>query len=207
MTLSRAHARWWSTRASLDWGKHPQLRCVARADGRAHARAAARAHVARRRVARGRQDLPRLRPDGRGLRRRSAVRRSSRSPGRAGVREQGRLRRPAPPARQAPTVAQRKAIGGVFDRCVGRASELAMWKRLLSSYARPPPIPCIARHSLRDHVRDDLRRPAALCRCRPSARSRVPSSAARRDGRSPRQRAATRTGAGARRSVSAAGPA
>ena len=52
------------------------------------------------------------------------------------------------PSTKPPTVAQRKSIGGVFDRCVGRASELAMWKRLLSSYRPAAAIPCIARHSL-----------------------------------------------------------
>ncbi len=52
------------------------------------------------------------------------------------------------PSTKAPTVAQRKPIGAVFERCVGRASELAMWKRLLSDYRPAAAIPCIARHSL-----------------------------------------------------------
>ena len=52
------------------------------------------------------------------------------------------------PSRQTPSVAQRKAVGAVFERCVGRASELAMWKRLLKAYRPAAAIPCIARHSL-----------------------------------------------------------
>lgn len=55
---------------------------------------------------------------------------------------------PIRPRASAPTAAQRKAIGTVFDRCVGRASELTMWQRLLKSYSPAAAIPCIARHSL-----------------------------------------------------------
>jgi hypothetical protein len=57
----------------------------------------------------------------------------------------------ADPLRQrakAPTMAQRKAIGAVFDRCVGRKSEQAMWLRLLHDYSPAKSIPCIAQHSL-----------------------------------------------------------
>ena len=49
---------------------------------------------------------------------------------------------------QAPSKADRKAVGQVFDRCVGRASEDAMWRRLFSSYRPTAAIPCVAKHAL-----------------------------------------------------------
>jgi hypothetical protein len=47
-----------------------------------------------------------------------------------------------------PTTAQRKAIGAVFDRCVGRKSEEAMWRRLLKDFRPAKAVPCIAKRSL-----------------------------------------------------------
>ena len=35
---------------------------------------------------------------------------------------------------KAPTTAQRKAVGSVFDRCVGRTSEKAMWRACSANY-------------------------------------------------------------------------
>jgi hypothetical protein len=49
---------------------------------------------------------------------------------------------------KAPTAAQRKSIGIVFDRCVGRRSEKAMWLRLLVDFRPKGAIPCIAKRSL-----------------------------------------------------------
>jgi hypothetical protein len=49
---------------------------------------------------------------------------------------------------KAPTTAERKAVGVVFDRCVGRRTEEAMWRGLLASFKPAKAIPCIARHSL-----------------------------------------------------------
>jgi hypothetical protein len=49
---------------------------------------------------------------------------------------------------QTPSKADRKAVGQVFDRCVGRASEDAMWRRLFASYRPSAAIPCVAKHAL-----------------------------------------------------------
>jgi hypothetical protein len=49
---------------------------------------------------------------------------------------------------KAPTTAERKAVGTVFDRCVGRKTEVAMWLSLLASFKPAKAIPCIAQHSL-----------------------------------------------------------
>jgi hypothetical protein len=49
---------------------------------------------------------------------------------------------------KAPSNAERKAVGVVFDRCVGRKTEEAMWRSLLASFKPASAIPCIARHSL-----------------------------------------------------------
>lgn len=49
---------------------------------------------------------------------------------------------------KAPSTAQRKAVGTVFDRCVGRKTEEAMWRSLLASFKPASAIPCIARHSV-----------------------------------------------------------
>ena len=132
----------------LDWGKHPQLHCVAqrmvartRAQLRALTSIAAESR-AEDRIFRacglmgavyatlGRATQLALNPA------------EQRCANRFGSAELIR------PSTKAPTVAQRKLIGGVFERCVGRASELAMWKRLLSAYRPAAAIPCIARHSL-----------------------------------------------------------
>jgi hypothetical protein len=132
----------------LDWGKYPQLQCVARhmvARTRAELRAltsiAAEARAEDRifracglmgavYAALGRATQLALNP---------AEQRCANAFGSAEL-----IR----PSAKAPTVEQRKKIGGVFERCVGRASELAMWKRLLSAYRPAAAIPCIARHSL-----------------------------------------------------------
>jgi hypothetical protein len=47
-----------------------------------------------------------------------------------------------------PTVKQRTAIGKVFDACVGRASEQAMWERLLKDFRPARAVDCIARRSV-----------------------------------------------------------
>ena len=49
---------------------------------------------------------------------------------------------------KAPTTAQRKLIGTVFDRCVGRTSEEAMWRRLLKDFRPAGAIPCVAKRSV-----------------------------------------------------------
>jgi hypothetical protein len=49
---------------------------------------------------------------------------------------------------KAPTTAERKAVGAVFDRCVGRQTKEAMWRSLLANFKPARAIPCIARHSL-----------------------------------------------------------
>jgi hypothetical protein len=49
---------------------------------------------------------------------------------------------------KAPSVAERKAVGTVFDRCVGRKTEETMWRGLLASFKPASAIPCIARHSV-----------------------------------------------------------
>lgn len=49
---------------------------------------------------------------------------------------------------KAPTTADRRAVGTVFDRCVGRASEQAMWRRLLVNFKPAKAVPCIARRSV-----------------------------------------------------------
>jgi hypothetical protein len=46
-----------------------------------------------------------------------------------------------------PTVDQREAIGGVFDACVGEASETAMWTRLLKDFQPSRAVACIAKRS------------------------------------------------------------
>jgi hypothetical protein len=132
----------------LDWGKHPQLQCVAR-----------------RMVLRTRAELRALTSLAAEARAEDLIFRACGLMG-AVYATVGRATQlvltPAEqqcanrfgsaelirPSTKAPTVAQRKSIGGVFDRCVGRASELAMWKRLLSTYRPAAAIPCIARHSL-----------------------------------------------------------
>jgi hypothetical protein len=49
---------------------------------------------------------------------------------------------------RARTTAQSRAVGNVFDRCVGRTSEEAMWRRLLKDFRPAGAIPCVARHSV-----------------------------------------------------------
>jgi hypothetical protein len=49
---------------------------------------------------------------------------------------------------KAPSTADRKAVGAVFDRCVGRKTEEAMWRGLLASVKPAKAISCIARHSV-----------------------------------------------------------
>lgn len=49
---------------------------------------------------------------------------------------------------KAPSTAERKAVGTVFDRCVGRKTEEAMWRSLLASFKPANAIACIARHSV-----------------------------------------------------------
>lgn len=46
------------------------------------------------------------------------------------------------------TRAQRKAIGSVLDRCVGRKSKLAMWRRLLADFRPVKAVDCIAKRSV-----------------------------------------------------------
>jgi hypothetical protein len=49
---------------------------------------------------------------------------------------------------KAPSRAERKAVGTVFDRCVGRKTEEAMWRGLLATFKPASAIPCIARRSV-----------------------------------------------------------
>jgi hypothetical protein len=49
---------------------------------------------------------------------------------------------------KAPTAAERKAVGTVYDRCVGRRTEEAMWRELLKNYKPASAIPCIVKHSV-----------------------------------------------------------
>jgi hypothetical protein len=46
-----------------------------------------------------------------------------------------------------PTVAQREAIGSVFDACVGEASATAMWQRLLKDFRPSRAVACIAKRA------------------------------------------------------------
>ena len=85
------------------------------------------------------------------------------------------------------------AIPAVYDRCVGRASGVAMWRGIVDDLQPARFVPCVAAA-------------AGGFRHVPHA-GRHRGARNQRAGRLPRQRAATRTGAGARRSVSAAGPA
>jgi hypothetical protein len=48
---------------------------------------------------------------------------------------------------QAPSTAQRKAVGRVFDRCVGRTTKEAMWRSLLANFKPARARACLARHS------------------------------------------------------------
>ena len=80
-----------------------------------------------------------------------------------------------------------------------------MWRSLLANFKPARAIPCIARHSLGITFVTFFSDAAALERQAKAAAAacHVTLPVGRRRG----QRAATRTGAGARRSVSAAGPA
>jgi hypothetical protein len=49
---------------------------------------------------------------------------------------------------KAPTSTERRAVGTVFDRCVGRNTKEAMWRGLLTSIRPANAIPCIVRRSL-----------------------------------------------------------
>ena len=89
-----------------------------------------------------------------------------------------------------------KSAADVYDRCVGRASEAAMWRRSLAGDVRPGPITCVARQLTASVSFGMLFVDRAGWPARRASVLHVR-----------RQRAATRTGAGARRSVSAAGPA
>ena len=48
----------------------------------------------------------------------------------------------------APTIAQRRAVGAVFDRCVGQASKQAFLARLFKDFRPSGAIPCVVRHAL-----------------------------------------------------------
>jgi hypothetical protein len=48
----------------------------------------------------------------------------------------------------APTVAQRTAVGTVFDRCVGQASKQAFLGRLFEDFRPTGAIPCVVRHAM-----------------------------------------------------------
>ena len=65
---------------------------------------------------------------------------------------------------KAPTAAERKAVGTVYDRCVGRKTEEAMWRQLLRNYkpADGDPVHCEALRQ--HHVRDVLHRRGKLQR-------------------------------------------
>lgn len=132
----------------LDWGEHPELRCVARAMV-ARTRAELRALTSIAAEARAEDKI--YRACGLMGAVYAAVGRATQlvlAPGEQRCVNRLGSAGPIRPRAQAPTVAQRKSIGTVFDRCVGRASELAMWKRLLSAYRPVAAVPCIARHSL-----------------------------------------------------------
>ncbi len=58
----------------------------------------------------------------------------------------------------APTLAQRKAVGTVFDRCVGQASKQAFLGRLFKDFRPSGAIPCVVKHAMTTHVRDALHR-------------------------------------------------
>ena len=47
-----------------------------------------------------------------------------------------------------PTSAQRKAVGVVFDRCVGRASKRTFLRRLFKDLRPPGAIPCVVDHAM-----------------------------------------------------------
>jgi hypothetical protein len=49
---------------------------------------------------------------------------------------------------KAPTIADRKAVGTVFDSCVGPKTKQAMWRGLLATFKPGRAIPCIVSHSL-----------------------------------------------------------
>lgn len=49
---------------------------------------------------------------------------------------------------RAPSTAERRAVGSVFDRCVGRTTERAMWRGLLANFKPARAIPCIVDHSV-----------------------------------------------------------
>lgn len=48
----------------------------------------------------------------------------------------------------APTIAQRRAAGGVFDRCVGQASKHAFLGRLFKDFRPTGAIPCVVKHAM-----------------------------------------------------------
>src|SRR4051794_18937712 len=75
---------------------------------------------------------------------------------------------------KAPTAAERKAVGTVYDRCVGRKTEEAMWRQLLRNYKPSEAIPCIVKRSVSitfvtfftdaDKLKRQAKAAAAACR-------------------------------------------
>jgi hypothetical protein len=80
---------------------------------------------------------------------------------------------------RAPSTAERRAVGTVFDRCVGGVTERAMWRGLLASFKPARAIPCIVEHSLRitfvtffsDAPGLQRQTKAAVAACRPTVTS------------------------------------
>jgi hypothetical protein len=133
---------------TIYFGRHPANACVARAmDARTRAQRLALTSLARQ-----------IREDDKVFRRCGLIgqlyatlaqatklvltRAEQRCANRVGSADPVRLRA------KAPSTAQRKAVGTVFDRCVGRKTEQAMWRSLLASFKPASAIPCIVRHSL-----------------------------------------------------------
>jgi hypothetical protein len=133
---------------AIYFGKHPADACVARAmDARTRAQRLALTSVAKQ-----------IREDDKVFRRCGLIGQlyatlakatklvltpsEQRCANRVGSAEPVRLRS------KAPSTAERKAVGRVYDRCVGASTEEAMWRSLLASFKPASAIPCIARHSV-----------------------------------------------------------
>jgi hypothetical protein len=133
---------------TIYFGKHPANRCVARAiDARTRAERLALTSLARQ-----------IREDDKVFRRCGLIGQlyatlgeatklvltpaEQRCANQVGSADPVRLRS------KAPTSAERRAVGTVFDRCVGRNTKEAMWRGLLTSIKPANAIPCIVRRSL-----------------------------------------------------------
>lgn len=80
----------------------------------------------------------------------------------------------------APTSAQRRAVGAVFDRCVGQATKRAFLARFFEGYEPSKAIPCVVKRAMtiafvtfysdRDRVELQAKAAEAACRLAPGSR-------------------------------------